>query len=114
MRKSRMYQFYELRDEMKKAISNSETVEQSEKALVAVIISSPQAEGFKDFTKSLSENWPRYESERVQLRTRLKMVEEIIARYEKRDAESDLVSEIASLVLEALGATRPEKKREDA
>ena len=32
-----MYQFYELRDELKKAISNSEAVEESEKALTKIL-----------------------------------------------------------------------------
>lgn len=112
MEKNRMYQFYELRDEMRKAISNSETVERSEKELVAVIIGSQKAEGFKDFTKSLSENWPRYENERLTLKSRLKKVEDIIARYEKRDEESALVSEIASLVLEALGAVKAASEKD--
>lgn len=112
MSKSRMYQFYELRDEMKKAIANSEEVERSEKSLVAIIIASPQAKEFEGFVKGISSNWPRYESERTALRSRLKKVERIISMHEAQDENSSLVGEVASLVLEALGAVKPEKKSE--
>ena len=114
MEKSRMYQFYELRDEMKKAIENSQAVEESEKALVAIIIASNQGERFKDFTKGISENWKRYESERTALKSRLRKVEKLIEMHEKRDESSALVNEVASLVLEAIGATKPESKKSDA
>lgn len=109
MEKSRMYQFYELRDELKAAIQNLDKVEESEKLLVATLIGSPAAKNFEEFTKGLSLNWKRYESDRMTLRGRLKKVEKIIEAYEKRDETAKIVDEFVSLTLEAIGATKTQK-----
>lgn len=114
MDKNCMYQIYELRDEMKKAIANSEAVEESEKLLVATILDSKNADRFQDFTKDLSSNWPGYESDRTHLRSRLKKLNRIIEKYEAKDESSELVKEIVSLVLEGIGAVKAEAPKTDA
>ena len=112
MAKSRMYQIYELRDEIKKAIDNLSAVEASEKKLSAIIASSPEGKEFEDFTKGLASNWPGYESKRVALNTRLRKLSQIISMHEAQDESSAMVDDIVSLVLEGLGAVKPENKPE--
>ena len=109
-----MYQLYELRDEMKKAISNSQMVEDSERLLVKIILESKQEGQFQDFIKSLTGNWKDYEHNRLVLNTRLGKINKLIEYHEKQDDNSKLVDEVVSLVLEALGATKPEKEKADA
>ena len=111
MEKSRMYQLYELRDEIKKALINSQTVENSERKLVKIILESKEEKEFADFIKSLSSNWKQYEHDRLELNTRLEKINKLISYHEKQDDNSKLVDEIVSLTLEALGAVKSEKKK---
>ena len=114
MEKNRMYQLYELRDEIKKALINSKMVEDSERKLVKIIFESKEDKQFSDFIKSLTENWKEYDRNRLELTTRLKKLEEIISRYEDQTGESKLIAEVVSLTLEAIGATKPESKKNEA
>lgn len=107
--KNRMYQLYELRDEFKKAITNSKLVEENEKALVRVILQSKEAESFKDFIKSLTSNWKDYEQQRTNLNTKLQKIDYLISLHEKNDEQSKFSDNVISLVLEILGADAPAK-----
>lgn len=108
MDKNRMYQLYELRDEIKKALENSASVEASEKLLSKILSESEHAEAFKDFVKGLSSNWDKYEENRKELSARLAKLDEIIEGYEKKDEMSAKIAEIVSLTLEAIGAVYTE------
>ena len=79
--KNRIYQLYELRDEIRKALINSKSVEDSERVLVAIINQSQEAEMFKDFTASISKNWPDYETQRTKLNTTLEKINYIISLH---------------------------------
>lgn len=114
MEKNRMYQLYELRDEIRKAITNSKVVEESERNLVSVILEAKKENEFASFIKSLTENWKDYEHSRLVLNTRLQKIEKLISMHEKQDDTSKLVDEIVSLTLESLGAVKPEKENIDA
>ena len=106
--KNRIYQIYELRDELKKALSNVELVEGQEKLLVSILIGSPHFKQFEDFVNGTKANWKEYESQKASINSRLKVVEHLISLHEKKDEKVD---EIVSLTLEALGAVKPEKKK---
>ena len=110
--KSRMYQFYELRDGIKQAIAVSEKTEMEQKRLVAALITAGVADQFKEFVKGITDGWVSMENERAGLNSRLKLCEQIIAMHEARDDKSELVNEIVTLTLEALGATRPQRKND--
>lgn len=114
MDKNRMYQLYELRDEIKKAILNSQAVEDSERSLVKIILEAKAEKEFQGFIKSLTENWKDYEHTRLVLNTRLQKIEKLIQMHEKQDDTAKLVDEVVSLTLEALGAVKPEKEKVDA
>ena len=110
--KSRMYQFYELRDGIKQAIAVSEKTEMEQKRLVAALITAGVADQFKEFVNGIKDGWIGMENERAGLNARLKLCEQLIAMHEARDDKSELVNEIVTLTLEAIGATRPETKKD--
>lgn len=109
--KSRMYQIYELRDEIKKAINNSNTVEQSEKRLVALIIEAKGELEFKDFIKDIQANWKEYAATRLELNSRLEKIERIIKLHEAQDDHSPVVNEVVTLLLESFGLAKAEPKK---
>lgn len=110
--KSRMYQFYELRDGIKQAIAVSKKTEEEQKRLVAALITAGVADQFKEFVDGIKGDWVGMENERAGLNARLKLCEQLIAMHEARDDKSELVNEIVTLTLEAIGATRPETKKD--
>ncbi len=109
--KNRVYQIYELRDEIKKALKNIDFIESQEKLLVSILISSPQHESFKDFIKGTQKNWENYETQRIDLNERLKRLEKIISLREENKENRQLIDEIVSLTLEGTGSAKPEKKK---
>lgn len=109
--KNRVYQIYELRDEIKKALKNIDFVESQEKLLISIIIGSPQHESFKDFVKETKKNWENYETQRIDLNERLKRLEKIISLREDPKMDRKLIDEIVSLTLEGTGSAKPEKKK---
>ena len=111
--KNRIYQLYELRDEMRKAVLNSKLVEENEKALVSIILKSDKADEFKDFVNSISKNWPDYELQRNNMNTKIKKIDYIVSLHEKKDEQAKLVDNIVSLVLEILDAVAPEKSKKN-
>ena len=110
--KSKIYQLYELRDEIKKAIANLDSVELSEKELAAIVAESGKGEKFKEFSQGLQDNWKNYEQNRMTLRTRLKRIERVISIYEGKGEQGKLAEEIVTCVLEAIGAAVAEKEEE--
>lgn len=110
MAKNRMYQLYELRDEIKKAIVNSTMVEDSQKKLVQVLIESKHDAEFQDFIKGMTQDWKQYDHDRLVLKERLEKVEKVISMYEKKDEKSEIVIEVVATVLEALGIAKAESK----
>lgn len=109
--KNRVYQIYELRDEIKSALKNIDGVESQEKLLVSILVGSPHHEAFKDFTKATQKNWENYANQRIDLNERLKRLEKIISLREDPKMDRKLIDEIVSLVLEGTGAVKAEKKK---
>ena len=108
MEKNRMYQLYELRDEMKKALSNLSAVEESERALADIIAKSEKAEEFEDFCKGLAHNWTGYAADRDTMSGRLAKIEGLIRLYEEKNESSELVASVVTALLEGIGATKDE------
>lgn len=107
---SRMYQLYELREELKKAISNSLLVEESQKKLVALIVAGKANEEFKDLITSMQADWKEQELKRLEMKARIDKLDTIIKMHEKQDDTSKLVNEVVTLLLEGLGAAKPQTK----
>lgn len=109
--KTMMYRFYELRDEIKKAIENSKVVEEQQKKLIELVVKSPYSAEFKDFIQATTNEWKEYENQRAKLNTRLKAVETLISIHEKQDEEAAKLNELLPFIFEALGvAFRSDKK----
>lgn len=105
--KNRVYQLYELREEFKKAIANSQAVEDSERLLVKIIFETKYDQTFSEFIKSLTANWKQYEKQRANLNAKLEKINYLIQLHEEQNEVSD---NAVSLVLEILGADAPEKE----
>lgn len=108
---SRMYQLYELRDEIKKAITNSLIVEGSQKKLVSILVSAKANEEFKDLIEGMKADWKDQETKRLEMKSRVDKLDTVIKMHEKQDNTSKLVNEVVTLVLEGLGAAKPQSKK---
>lgn len=102
--KTRMYQLYELRDNLQEGIANYIALEKDERKLVDLIERSGEADTYKDFIKGLSDNWPKYTNQNKILQDRIDRLNEILSLYEKQDAVGKLVETIVTKLLEALGS----------
>ena len=103
MAKSKMYRFYELRDEIRKAIQNSNFVEEQQKELVATLIQAKKDDQFKEFIKATTAEWKTQEHQRATLNTQLQAVNKLIAIHEKQDDNAKLLNEWVDLFFDAIG-----------
>lgn len=106
--RNRIYQVYELRDSIQSAIINLDLVQKQQGHLVELVMASKYSEELKQFTTELVAQSKEFDSKRLLLNERLEKVNYIIAIYEKKDAESELVTKVISKLLEALGLDKPE------
>lgn len=99
---NRMYQLYELRDNLILAIDNIKLVMKQQGILVELIIPSKHHEELKDFTKGIVEDCKSYEKKIKSYEERLEKVKHLICLYEKKDEKSSFMVEIITELIEAL------------
>ena len=102
---NRMYQLYELRDNLKEAINNVSGLLVQQNHLVEIISSSKYLDEMKDFIEGISSNNKGYEYKLSSYKERLEKVNYLIDLYEKNDKESVLTVKIITYLLEALNLT---------
>ena len=109
---NRMYQLYELRDEIKTGIENLEKLLPVQEEFLKVINDSGKHDEFEFMLK----DWESYhKSLPIQIdnmKFRLELINELITDYEKQDEKSTIISETVTKVLESIGATTPESSDE--
>lgn len=113
--KSKIYQLYELRDELKKTKKAIEVKDNSERLLLKVIFESHHEEDFKDLIKGFTEELKSDEISNLNLNTRIEALQRVIALHEKNDENKELVNNIVTDILVGLGLVyHDEKEKEKA
>lgn len=105
---NRMFQLYELRDSLKSAIENLNTIKTQQKHLVQIVTSSKYKEELADFAKGVTEDCKTYESKIKWFEERLEKLDWIIKAYEKRDEQSIFIVKLVTDLLEAMNLTSEE------
>lgn len=104
---NRMYQMYELKEDITKAIENCKNLLSVEEDFIKEINKIKNKERFdfiiSDFIKDVE-----YQKNQVTVFTkRLDFINELLFDYEKKDENSEVISKSVSLLLESIGATAP-------
>lgn len=103
--KNRMYQVYELRDNLIAAIDNMKDLVKNNGLLVESVMNSKNKEELTNFTKALIEDCKEY-TKKIDIYTeRLDITKGLIEMYEKKDEQSELVVKVITDLIEALGIT---------
>ena len=100
---NRMYQLYELKDNLTSAISNMETVIKQNGLLVESVINSKNKEELKDLIEGLVNDCKHYTEKIDEYKIRLSKLESLISMYEAKDEKSSFVVSIVSILIESFG-----------
>lgn len=103
--KNRMYQVYELRDNLIAAIDNMKDLVKNNGLLVESVMTSKNKEELTNFTKALVEDCKEYTNKIDIYTERLNITKGLIEMYEKKDEQSELVVKVITDLIEALGIT---------
>ena len=114
MAKSKIYQLYELRDELKKSKNAILSKGESQKRLTQIIFESKADSEFADLIKAFQEEWKNDEHNIMNLNTRIEALDKIIALHERQDEQSELVNTITTDLLTGLGLVYHDNKEKEA
>lgn len=108
---SRMFQLYELRDELPKALENLNRLIDAESYMIEVLKGSDRYEEIKDLVEHFSEDIPNYNNQKTILEHRQEILNGLIADYEKQDEKAHIIDDAITRAFEAIGMTygTPEK-----
>ena len=101
--KSKIYQLYELRDELKKSKNAILSKNESQKDLIKIIFDAKAEGRFGDLIQAFQDEWKNDNQNILQLNTRAEALQAIIELYEKQDETSELVTDIVTKLLLGLG-----------
>lgn len=105
---NRMYQLYELRDEIKTGIENLEKLLPVEDEFFKVINDSGKHDKFEFMLKDWEAYYKSLPVQIDNMKFRLELITQLITDYEKRDSNSKIIEETVTKVLECIGAIAPE------
>lgn len=100
---NRMYQLYELKDNLTSAISNMESVIKQNGLLVESVINSKNKEALKDLIEGLVNDCKHYTEKIDEYKIRLSKLESLISIYEAKDEKSTFMVSIISTLIESFG-----------
>lgn len=100
---SRMFQLYELRDELPKAIENLNRLIDAEGYMVSVLKDSDRFEEIKDLVNHFEQDLPNYANQKIILEHRQEVLNELIADYEKQDEKAHIIDDAITRAFEAIG-----------
>ena len=100
---NRIYQLYEFRDELIKAIENMKNVITQNGLLVESIINSKNKDALKDLVTSLLKDCEMYTKRIDEYTERLNIIKDFIEQYEKQDENSEVLVKTITKLIEALG-----------
>lgn len=101
MKKSKMFQLYELRDNLEEAIENLKKFISNQEKLIEVVTNS-KIEEFTDFLKALIESTNNAKLNLNKYENRLSLLKELLSIFEKKDNESEKLDKYVSDLLEIL------------
>lgn len=101
---NRMYQLYELRDEVKAGIENLEKLLPVQEDFLKTIMDSGKYDKFSFMIKDWESYYKSLPIQIDNLKFRLNLINELINDYEKQDEKSKLISETVTKTLECIGA----------
>lgn len=101
MKNSKMFQLYELRDNLEEAIENLKKFISQQEELIE-IISNSKIEEFTDFLKALNESTQSARFNLNKYENRLSLLKELLSIFEKKDDESEKLDKYVTNLLEIL------------
>ena len=111
LKNSKMYQIYELRDELKKRKAAIEVKDESQKRLMAIIIGAKADGEFRDLIKGFNDELKQDESEIANINTKVQALNRIIALHEAQDQDTLLVNNVVTDLLTGLGLVYKKKEK---
>lgn len=102
---SRMFQLYELRDELPKALENLNRLIDAESYMIEVLKGSDRYEEIKDLVDHFNEDIPNYNNQKAILEHRQEILNGLIADYEKQDEKAHIIDDAITRAFEAIGMT---------
>ena len=109
---SRMYQLYELKEELPNAITNLDKIIGAQTYMVNVLKESAGYEQIKELVESFENDIPNYENQKKILLYRQSILEGVLEEYEEQNEKSKLIDDIVTRVFEAIGMTYSESPEE--
>lgn len=110
--KSRMYQIYELKDEIPVGISNAKQLREKELAFINIIKESGRYEEFSFMLEHLENEIKQLDDQISKMEYRLPLIQSLIDDYEKQDDNSKIIDSAITRLLEGIGAVAEEHSKE--
>lgn len=110
---NRMYQLYELRDEIKIGIENLEKILPVEKEFFETLKNSGKYDKFEFMIKDWVNYYNNVPIQLDNLKFRLSIINELISDYEKHDNNSELIASTVTKVFESIGAVGQMDNKKD-